>query len=61
MASYEYDGKIPNNITLSDSSFKDCPDTGRYTGSYCVLSQGGLVDYFVFLPLSVAMSSGEAE
>ncbi|MGH7954439.1 MAG: reverse transcriptase domain-containing protein [Gloeomargaritales cyanobacterium] len=57
-----------NNITprrdlfsFSDSSWQDCPDTGRSTGSYLVFYQGGVVDHSSFIPEPVAMSSGEAE
>ena len=48
-------------ITFSDSSWNDCVDTGRSTGGYISLLQGGAVDYGSHLPVPVAMSSGEAE
>ena len=48
-------------IVFSDSSWNDCIDTGRSTGGYIGLNQGGAVDYGSHLPVPVAMSSGEAE
>ena len=36
-------------------------DTGRSTGGYISFSQGGPTDYGSYLPVPVAMSSGEAE
>ena len=49
------------NLTFSDSSWNDCKDTGRSTGGYLTLCQGGAIDYGSHLPVPVAMSSGEAE
>ena len=46
---------------FSDSSWNDCIDTGRSTGGYMSLNQGGAIDYGSHLPVPVAMSSGEAE
>ena len=46
---------------MHDSSWQDCPDTGRSTGAYVLFSQGGAVDYNTFVPSPVAMSSAEAE
>ena len=46
---------------MHDSSWQDCPDTGRSTGAYVLFSQGGAVDYNTFVPSTVAMSSAEAE
>ena len=48
-------------IGLHDSSWQDCPDTGRSTGCYMNFVQGGLVDFSSFTPTPVAMSSAEAE
>ena len=48
-------------LTFSDSSWNDCIDTGRSTGGYISIKQGGPVDYGSHLPVPVAMSSGEAE
>ena len=46
---------------IHDSSWQDCPDTGRSTGSYLLMKQGGVVDFNTFVPAPVAMSSAEAE
>ena len=46
---------------FKDSSWQDCPDTGRSTGSYVLFHQDGIVDCATFLPTPVAMSSAEAE
>jgi len=46
---------------IHDSSWQDCPDTGRSTGSYLLFKQGGVVDFNTFVPTPVAMSSAEAE
>ena len=48
-------------VTFSDSSWQDCKDTARSTGSYNIHSQGGLIDYATFVPDPIAGSSGEAE
>ena len=48
-------------IMFTDSSWNDCIDTGRSTGGYIAMIQGGAVDYGSHLPVPVAMSSGEAE
>ena len=46
---------------FSNSSWNDCIDTGRSTGGYIALNQGGAVDYGSHLPVPVVISSGEAE
>ena len=46
---------------MHDSSWQDCPDTGRSTGSFLIFSQGGIMDFSTFEPSPVAMSSAEAE
>ena len=46
---------------FTDSSWNDCKDTGRSTGGYLGIVQGGAVDYGSHVPVPVAMSSGEAE
>ena len=46
---------------FSDSSWKDCVDTGRSSGGYISLPQGGAVDYGSYLLVCVTISSGEAE
>ena len=48
-------------IMFTDSSWQDCPDTGRSTGSYQIYQQGGIVEAACFVPNPVAMSSAEAE
>ena len=48
-------------ITFSDSSWNGYVDTGRSTGDYIRILQGGAVDYGSHLPVPVAISSGEAE
>ena len=48
-------------IMFTDSSWQDCPDTGRSTGCYQIYQQGGIVDAASFVPNPVAMSSAEAE
>jgi hypothetical protein len=48
-------------ITVSDSSFQDCPDTGRSTGGYMCMIQGGVVDAATVVPTIIAHSTGEAE
>ena len=45
----------------TDSSWQDCPDTGKSTGSYLVFSNGSLVDTGSFVPTPISMSSAEAE
>ena len=63
-----YDLLKQNNVKLDhnmfgmhDSSWQDCPDTGRSTGAYIIFSQGGPVDFATFVPVPIAMSSAEAE
>jgi len=48
-------------ITFSDSSWQDDRDMGRSTGSYTTFVQGGLLDYAVFFPDPILISSGKAE
>ena len=48
-------------IGFSDTSWQDCPDTGRSTCGYKVFVQGGLVDAQSTMPVPVALSSAEAE
>jgi hypothetical protein len=48
-------------VVFSDSSWQDDKDTGRSTGSFAIIFQGGLIDYSTFVPEPIAMSSGEAE
>ena len=43
--------KINNSLmAFSDSSWQDCPDTGRSTGSYIIYYQGGPIDHGTHVP-----------
>ena len=54
--------KIKNHLmAFSDSSWKDCPDTGRSTGAYTIFYQGGPIDNGTHVPGPVAQSSAESE
>ena len=54
--------KTKNHLMdFSDSSWKDCPDTGRSTGSYIIFYQGGTIDHGTHVPGPVAQSSAEIE
>ena len=53
--------EISDIIGFSDSSWQDCPDSGRSTCGYKVFVQGGLVDAQSTMPIPVALSSAEAE
>ena len=57
---YNIDSSVPL-IAYSDSSWQDCPDTGRSTGAYLIFMQGGVIDAASFMPDPVALSSAEAE
>ena len=48
-------------IELSDSSWQDCPDTGRSKGAYIVFYQGGPIDHGTNVPEPVAQSSSESD
>jgi hypothetical protein len=48
-------------VCFSDSSFQDCPDSGRSTGGYLVFVQGAVVDVTSTMPQLVAWSTCEAE
>ena len=48
-------------IAFTDSSWQDCPDSGRSTGGYVLFYQGGVVDSASAMPDPVALSSAEAE
>ena len=48
-------------IVFTDSSWQDCPDTGKSTGCYLIYINGSLVDAASFVPTPVALSSAEAE
>ena len=44
-------------VAFSDSSWQDCPDTGRSTGAYIIFYQGGTIDHGTHVPVPVAQSS----
>ena len=48
-------------MDFSDSSWQDCPDTGRITGAYIIFYQGGPIDHGTHVPGPVAQSSSESE
>ena len=47
-------------MDFSDSSWKDCPDTGRSTEAYIILYQGGTIDHGTHFPSPVDQSSAES-
>ena len=54
--------KTNNNLmAFSDSSWQDCPDTGRSTGAYIIYYQGGTIDHGTHVPGPVSQSSAESE
>ena len=54
--------KTNNNLmAFSDSSWQDCPDTGRSTGAYIIYYQGVPIDHGTPDPVPVAQSSAESE
>ena len=54
--------KTDNHLMdFSDSSWQDCPDTGRSTGAYIIFYQGGPIDHGTHVPVPVAQSSVESE
>ena len=54
--------KTNNNlIDFSDSSWQDCPDTGRSTGAYIIFYQGGPIDHVTRVTGPVAKSSAESK
>ena len=48
-------------VAFSDSSWQDCPDTGRSTGAYNIFYQGGTIDHGTHVPGPVAQYSAESE
>ena len=48
-------------MAFSDSSWQDCPDTGRGTGAYIIFYQGGPIYHGTHVPVPVAQSSAESE
>ena len=53
--------EMPRLIAFSDTSWQDCPDTGRSTSGYKIFIQGGIVDAQSTMPIPIALSSAEAE
>ena len=52
------DIKTKNHLmAFSNSSWQDCPDTGRSTGSYIMFYQGGPIYHGTHVPGPVAQSS----
>ena len=50
--------KTDNHLMdFSDSSWQDCPDTGRSTGAYIIFYQGGPIDHGTHVPGPVSQSS----
>ena len=48
-------------MTFSDSSWQDCPDTGRTTRAYIIFYQGGPIDHGTYVLVPVAQYSAESE
>ena len=48
-------------MAFSDSSWQDCPDTGRSTRAYIIFYQGGPIYHGTHVPGPVAQSSVESE
>ena len=48
-------------MAFSDSSWKDCSDTGRSTGAYIIFYQGGPIYHGTNIPGPVDQSSAESE
>ena len=49
--------KTKNHLmAFSDSSWKDCPETGRSTGAYIIFYQGGPIDHGTHVPGPVSQS-----
>ena len=48
-------------MDFSDSSWQDCPDTGRSTGAYIIFYQGVSIDHGTHVPGPVSKSSAESE
>ena len=54
--------KTENHLmAFSDSSWQDCPDTGRITGAYIIFYQVGPIDHGTHVPGPVSQSSAESE
>ena len=54
--------KTKNHLMDSpDSSWQDCPYTGRSTGGYIIFFQGGPIDHGTHVPIPFDQSSAERE
>ena len=54
--------KTDNHLMdFSDSSWQDCPDTGRSTGAYIIFYQCGTIDHGTHVPGPVDQSSAESK
>ena len=55
--------RIPcSNLTVfSDTSWQDCPDTGRSTVGYMIFHNGALIEANSTMPTHIAMSTSEAK
>ena len=52
---------LNNLMDFYDSSWQDCPDTGRSTVAYIIFYQGGPIYHGTRVPGPVAQSSAESE
>ena len=48
-------------VGFSDSSWQDCPDTGRSTTGYQIFYKGSFIEGNSSMPIPVAMNTAEAE
>ena len=48
-------------VAFSDSSWQDCPYTGRSIGAYIIFHQVGPIDHGTHVPGPVAQSSAESD
>ena len=56
------DIKTKNHLmAFPDSSWQDCPDTGRSTGACIIFYQGRPIDHDIHVPGPVSQSSAEIE
>ena len=54
--------KTENHLMVfSDSSWQNCPDTGRSTGAYIIFYQGVPIEHGKHVPGPVSQSSAESE
>ena len=48
-------------MAFYDSSWQDCPETGRSTGAYIIFYQGGTIDHGTNVPGPFSQSKAESE